>query len=178
MRADGQSGQAKENAEGRERLVKGDTHEKESDYTAADSYEEANREEAGSYEKLSFGKLLAARMFELAEESGNSRQSYSLEQVVFRISREDYMAIGPNVYSQAHYMKSRGLYWLPKKLKGSSQERKNAAVIRDCFLEYVDNELMLSPGKWEKGDWAGRVLQVLEEFRESGIWLKAADDLK
>lgn len=29
-----------------------------------------------------------------------------------------------------------------------------------------------------KGDWAGRVLQVLEEFRESGIWLKAADDLK
>jgi len=51
-------------------------------------------------------------------------------------------------------------------------------VIRDCFLEYVDNELMISPGKWEKGDWAGRVLQVLEEFRESGIWLKAADDLK
>ena len=30
MRADGQSGQAKENAKGRERLEKGDTHEKES----------------------------------------------------------------------------------------------------------------------------------------------------
>lgn len=178
MRADGQSGQAKENAEGRECLEKGDTHEKESDYTAADSYKDANREETGSYKKLAFGKLLAARMFELAEKSGNSRQSYSLDQVVFRISQEDYMAIGPNVYSQAHYMKSLGLYWLPKKLKGNSRERKNAAVIRDCFLEYVDNELMISPGKWEKGDWAGRVLQVLEEFRESGIWLKAADDLK
>ena len=75
MRADGQSGQAKENAKGRERLEKGDTHEKESDYTAADSYKDANCEETGSYEKLSFGKLLAARMFELAEESGNSRQS-------------------------------------------------------------------------------------------------------
>ena len=170
MGADEQLGETKEYMEGRERLEKGDICEEQHGYPA-----EGSSEKAVSYEKLSFAKLLADRMFRLVKEQGNSRQSYSLDQVIFRISQEDYMAIGPNVYSQAHYMKSRGLYWLPKKLKGSSQERKKAAVIRDYFLEYVDNELMISPGKWEEGDWACMVLQVLEEFRESGIWLKAAD---
>lgn len=170
MGADGQLAETKEYVEGRELLEKGDIREEQHGYQA-----DGSSEKAVSYEKLSFAKLLADRMFRLAKEQGSSRQSYSLDQVVFRISQEDYMAIGPNVYSQAHYMKSRGLYWLPKKLKGSSQERKKAAVIRDYFLEYVDNELMISPGKWEEGDWACMVLQVLEEFRESGIWLKAAD---
>ena len=110
MRADGQSGQAKENAKGRERLEKGDPHEKGSDYTAADSYEKANCEETGSYEKLSFGKLLAARMFELAEESGNSRQSYSLS-VVSRVSFQSL---------RSYFKSSAALSQMPLSLNSSN----------------------------------------------------------
>ena len=70
-------------------------------------------------------------------------------------------------------MKAFDEYWVLKKLKGGSRERRAAAAVRERFLEYADYELLYDRKGEEKGLFLGKVLQILEEVRDSREWLAA-----
>ena len=119
--------------------------------------------------RLECGRNAAACLFRQKEASS---AMYEPDQVVLRISKEEYMQ-QEYAYGQDFFMKAFDEYWVLKKLKGGSQERRAAAAVRERFLEYADYELQYDRKGEEKGLFLRKVLQILEEVRDSREWLAA-----
>ena len=119
--------------------------------------------------RLECGRNAAACLFRQKEASF---AVYEPDQVVLRISKEEYLQ-QEYAYGQDFFMKAFDEYWVLKKLKGGSRERRAAAAVRERFLEYADYELQYARKGEEKGLVLGKVLQILEEVRDSREWLAA-----